>query len=168
MFVSSYNTYLNAINTTHTTKKVSQEKKDSFAFLEIEKGDAKKSFELFTNHQHVDYIASTNTFQTKLLIQQQEEKLKDPPSQDRLATLENITKRFHKEISLKSVSSKYLENTQRFSYMKKPLNTLNYLKSFQGEENQILKKAKEKVLYQEMLSAYKANDNYFSLSTITK
>lgn len=164
MFISSYNTYINAINTTNKPeKKLQEDSKTTFTLKDTKNTLSKNLLNFSNNSQHIDYLSSSKVFQNKLILEYQQEQMQNPKSKEKLSTLERITKQFNKPISLENISSIYIQNSKKFSIMKKPLSPICQKEPQKSEKNFSLNRAKEKILREEMINTYIQNENYFNI-----
>ena len=155
MFVSSYATYLQVPSSNKETRQRDSDAKSSsdFGFK-----TAPKSLEEFTQKPsaRIDYISRSNTFYTKLFLEQH----KDERSQE----TKELSGRFNQQITLQEAKSAYEQAPKTASIFKEALESFSKTKEIE-EKLEIkmetpLEELQAKKMKESMINAYKANQNY--------
>ena len=161
MFVSSYATYINTITPNKTTTKAKENTTETKYSVFSSKLPQQQNITQTTIKPCVDYIAKSNAFYNKFLLDYQQEKSKSI-KEEKTLTPDALIKKFSSTNSIENISSLYAQNMKKFSIMKKPSVSLEKTVPFSNDDNTHI--AQEKILRAVMINTYVENEKYFTMS----
>lgn len=154
MFVSTYNTYVSATNSTKDTKQSSSVNKEDTSFSSKFSQQTQAKSTLSPNIP-IDYVEKNKSFFTKLNLENQDNDTKQ---------LKEIKQEFTSHKTLFNAKQAYSENAKIFSLIKLPQHTIDQIPKIDKKLPTDIQEIKEKKLRHIMVNTYIQNDRYFQIT----
>jgi hypothetical protein len=152
MFVSSYNTYVNA-NVSDKIKEKSEEYK---------KGSASFSEKLLS--QPVKTITTSSAFPINYVSEYKALNNRQRLQENTQNDANNKKVEFSKVKAITGAKVAYADNSKIFSLLLKPATTIDLTPKIDRNMPQEAQKAKELIMRHTMVNTYLANDNYYKIT----
>jgi hypothetical protein len=150
MFVSSYNTYINTSSSDKTNQRDTKTRKDESKTFNMGLMGSSILKQHTSTKLPIDYISNPKSFSNQRKLQEQTK------NQDEI--------KFKKLTNIKSAKSAYAENSTMFSFIRKPMSTLNQAYIIDKRLPKDIQELKEQNLRYTMVNTYLANDNYYRIT----
>lgn len=157
MFVSSYNTYINANNFEKTRKSnLEESKKTPESFSTKLLSQAVKSVNVSSSFP-INYISNYKALNNQQRLQENRQKLQD----NRQNEAKNS---FSKIKTLTNANKAYIESSKFSPILVKTVLTIDQTPKIKKDMPKKAQEAKEQIMKHTMVNTYIANDNYYKLT----
>ncbi len=163
MFVSSYNTYIQADTSNKNERRRIQDvpSDSSFNSKVLEQQPAVESSLL--SILPLDYVWSNKSLRNRFELERKSQKFQDSQNTT-LNKQEQLTKELSSKQTLETAKVAYQENGQKFSLVRKPQFTMDQTPRIDTKLPQNVQELQEQNMRRGMVNTYISNDNYYKIT----